>query len=492
MVPVRARGLTIEAADGRRYLDCLSGAGTLALGHNHPVVLEAIRRVIDSGAPLDALGLDTPVREAFTAELLACLPAPLARDGRIRFCGPAGADAVAEAVALARRASGRPDLIVHGAPAYPGAGDGPPVTGPDGPARAQGPRAGEPTGGRTLRLPHPREVRCAFGTGGPRGAGLAARWTEEVLDGRAGPATAPAAVLLEPVRCEAGVHPAPDPWTRRLRELTRARGIALIADETRTGVGRTGAFWGVDHAGVVPDVMVLSRALGGSLPLSVVVHHADLDPGPETGAPAGFPGNQLAMAAGTATLAHVRTHRLAERAAALGARMLEEIRGLAARHTCVGEVRGRGLMIGLEIVDPERAAGEPEHPTTAGTPAVPRPAAPGDRPARTVPQSPPDRAHVSDRARDAGPARPPWPFTAPGPAPSRRIAPAAPALAAEIRSACLDRGLILGLGGPHGEVVRLLPPLTLTDGQADAVLERLADAVAAAERNRLHRPRTPR
>lgn len=88
IVPVRARGLTIEGADGRRYLDCLSGAGTLALGHNHPVVLEAIKNVIDSGAPLHVLDLATPVKDAFTTELFATLPPQFADNARIQFCGP--------------------------------------------------------------------------------------------------------------------------------------------------------------------------------------------------------------------------------------------------------------------------------------------------------------------------------------------------------------------------------------------------------------------
>lgn len=111
IVPVRARGLTIEGADGRRYLDCLSGAGTLALGHNHPVVLEAIRGVLDSGAPLHVLDLATPVKDAFTTELFANLPPALAADARIQFCGPAGTDAVEAALKLVRTATGRPGLL---------------------------------------------------------------------------------------------------------------------------------------------------------------------------------------------------------------------------------------------------------------------------------------------------------------------------------------------------------------------------------------------
>ncbi|MFF1271743.1 aminotransferase class III-fold pyridoxal phosphate-dependent enzyme, partial [Streptomyces anulatus] len=111
IVPVRARGLTIEGADGRRYLDCLSGAGTLALGHNHPVVLEAIRKVIDSGAPLHVLDLATPVKDAFTTELFATLPRELADNARIQFCGPAGTDAVEAAFKLVRAATGRTGLL---------------------------------------------------------------------------------------------------------------------------------------------------------------------------------------------------------------------------------------------------------------------------------------------------------------------------------------------------------------------------------------------
>ncbi|MFF9054494.1 diaminobutyrate--2-oxoglutarate transaminase family protein [Streptomyces erythrochromogenes] len=402
IVPVRARGLTIEGADGRRYLDCLSGAGTLALGHNHPVVLEAVRGVLDSGAPLHVLDLATPVKDAFTTELFANLPPALAADARIQFCGPAGTDAVEAALKLVRTATGRSGLLAFTG-AYHGMSAG----------------ALDASGGahevRVTRLPYPQDFRCPFGVGGAEGAELAARWTENLLDDPKGGVAQPAGLIVEPVQGEGGVNPAPDAWLRRMREITAARGIPLIADEVQTGVGRTGAFWGVDHAGVVPDVMVLSKAIGGSLPLAVIVYRSGLDvwtPGAHAGT---FRGNQLAMAAGTATLAFVRENRLAERAAVLGDRMLAALRGLASGHPSIGDVRGRGLMIGLELVDPDTGA-------------------------------------------------------------------AAPALAAAVRQECLERGLIVELGGRHGAVVRLLPPLTLTDEQAAAVLDRLADAIPAAAR----------
>ncbi|MCX4844735.1 diaminobutyrate--2-oxoglutarate transaminase family protein [Streptomyces sp. NBC_00893] len=418
IVPVRARGLTIEGADGRRYLDCLSGAGTLALGHNHPVVLEAIKKVIDSGAPLHVLDLATPVKDAFTTELFATLPRRFADNARIQFCGPAGTDAVEAAFKLVRGATGRSGLLAFTG-AYHGMTEG---------ALAA---SGGAEDVRVTRLPFPRDYRCPFGIGGERGAQIAARWTENLLDDPKGGTPAPAGMILEPVQGEGGVNPAPDGWMRRMREISEARNIPLIADEVQTGVGRTGAFWAVEHSGIVPDVMVLSKAIGGSLPLAVIVYRSELDtwqPGAHAGT---FRGNQLAMAAGTATLAFVRENRLAERAATLGARMLARLQALATDHPTIGDVRGRGLMIGVELVDPEAAAS-------------------GDSP-----EPPP-----------------------------------APALALAVQQECLRRGLIVELGGRHSTVVRLLPPLTLTDEQATAVVDRLADALAAAERLPHHRTTT--
>ncbi|MCC5473982.1 diaminobutyrate--2-oxoglutarate transaminase family protein [Streptomyces barringtoniae] len=423
IVPVRARGLTIEGADGRRYLDCLSGAGTLALGHNHPVVLEAIRRVLDSGAPLSVLDLATPVKDAFITELFRTLPPGLADRARVQFCGPAGTDAVEAALKLVRAATGRTGILAFTG-AYHGMTAG--ALAASGGARDV----------QVTRLPYPQDYRCPFGVGGPRGVELAARWTESLLDDPKSGVPQPAGMILEPVQGEGGVIPAPDDWLRRMRRTTADRSIPLIADEIQTGVGRTGTFWAVEHSGITPDVMVLSKAIGGSLPLAVIVYRDDLDvwqPGAHAGT---FRGNQLAMAAGTATLTYVRENGLAERAADLGSRMLTQLAELADTFACVGEVRGRGLMIGVELVDPAGAGPEPvDH-----------------HPAATDPE------------------------------PSHAPHPAAPELAAAVQRECLQRGLIVELGGRHSAVVRLLPPLTISDEQAAAVLDRLSDAVAAVAR----------
>ncbi|WP_405588738.1 diaminobutyrate--2-oxoglutarate transaminase [Streptomyces sp. NBC_01190] len=415
VVPVRARGMTVEGADGRRYLDCLSGAGTLALGHNHPVVLEAIRAVLDSGAPLHVLDLATPVKDRFTTALFETLPAELAEHGRIQFCGPAGTDAVEAAVKLTRIATGRSGLLAFSG-GYHGMTAGALAATGDVAVRSA---AGD-MDARITRLPYPYDYRCPFGTGGGRGAELSARWTANLLDDPKGGVQPPAAMLLEAVQGEGGVIPPPETWLRRMREITAARGIPLIVDEVQTGVGRTGTFWAVERSGIVPDVMVLSKAIGGSLPLAVIVYRGELDvwqPGAHAGT---FRGNQLAMAAGAATLRFVRENALDERAETLGNRIMCRLRGLSAHHACIGDVRGRGLMIGVELVDAEA---EPD---------------------------------------DFG------------------ALPNAPRLAARVQQEALRRGLIVELGGRHASVVRLLPPLTITDEQAEAVLERLASAIEAA------------
>lgn len=456
IVPVRARGLTIEGADGRRYLDCLSGAGALALGHNHPVVLEAVRALLDSGAPLQVLDLATPVKDAFTDELFATLPPALASRARVQFCGPAGTDAVEAALKLVRSATGRDGLL-----AFSGAYHG--MT-----AGALAASGGAPSPGVT-RLPFPYDYRCPFGVGGRRGAELSARWTESLLDDPKSGVSTPAGMILEPVQGEGGVLPAPDGWLRRMREITAARSIPLIVDEVQTGVGRTGAFWAVEHSGVVPDVMVMSKAIGGSLPLAVVVYREELDIWPP-GAHAGtFRGNQLAMAAGAATLAYVRRNQLAERAATVGTRMLGRLRELAAQWPHIGDVRGRGLMIGLELIDPEAEDGPAQGEPVRGEPVWGEPV--WGEPVQD------ERAREAGAGHDGG-----EPGDAEGAGPSGGPRPAAPALAAAVQRECLHRGLIVELGGRHAAVIRLLPPLTITDEQAEAVLDRLADALDAAIR----------
>jgi diaminobutyrate-2-oxoglutarate transaminase len=414
---VRGEGIYVTSSDGRTYVDCLAGAGSLALGHQHPVVLEAIRAALEQGLPMQTLDLATPVKDELTGELLSQLPSELAAGARVQFCGPSGADAVEASLKLAKTATRRRGLLAfsggyhgmtHGALA---------ATGAVAPKAALG-----GLGGEVQFLPFPSRYRCPLGIGGQAGEDACARYVERLLDDPSSGVTPPAGMLLEIVQGEGGVQPAPDRWLHAMRQLTARHRIPLIVDEVQTGLGRTGHLFAFERVGVVPDVLVLSKALGGGLPLAVVVYRGELDrwaPGAHAGT---FRGNQLAMAAGLAVLRHIVREGLPAHAATMGARLERHLLALQRERACVGDVRGRGLMLGAEIVTPDT-----------------RPDACGARPAD---------GHLARR----------------------------------VQAECLARGLIVELGGRHDAVVRFLPPLIVTAEQVDDIAERFAAAVEAAER----------
>lgn len=416
VAPVAASGAEVTGADGRVYLDCLSGAGTLALGHNHPAVVEGLQAALASGAPLHTLDMITPQKDSFSTELTRRLPGALRDDARLHFCSPAGTDAVEAALKLARNATGRLGVVAFTG-AYHGMTLG--ASAVSAPEHMRGPVAdGQPV----TRLPFPYGYRCPFGTGDPERSGeLSARLLESHLTDPGSGVATPAAVILEVVQGEGGVVEGPDSWLREIRRITAEHGVPLIIDEVQTGIGRTGHYWACERAGVTPDILVSSKAVGGGLPLALIAYRPELDtwrPGDHTGT---FRGNTLAMVAGEITLRTVAAEQLAERAAKLGTRIRAALRELAARHPRLGEIRGRGLMIGAELVDPDAA------PDGTG-------ARPGD-----------------------------------------------PAFARTFQAACLERGLLLELGGRRDTVLRLLPPLILTDTQADDVIARLSDALTTLE-----------
>jgi diaminobutyrate-2-oxoglutarate transaminase len=411
----RAEGMFVEDMDGRRYIDCLAGAGTLALGHHHPVVVEAIRQTLADGVPFQTLDLTTPVKDRFVEGLFSSLPKAFADQARIQFCGPSGADAIEAAIKLVKTATGRRSVLAfHGA--YHGMTHGAlALTGETGPKLAVSGLMAD-----VHFLPFPYAYRCPFNLGGEATWQASIAYIDRLLDDSNSGITTPAAMILEVVQGEGGVIPAPDEWLRQIRRITRERDIPLIIDEVQTGAGRTGRMYAFEHAGIRPDVLVLSKAVGGGLPLSVVVYREDLDrwqPGAHAGT---FRGNQLAMAAGAATLRFIKEAQLDRHAAVMGNRLSSRLKEIAKIYPHLGDVRGRGLMIGVEVVDMEAA------PDCLG-------------------------------------ARPPC-----------------CELARKIQAQCLRRGLIVELGGRQGGVVRFLPPLIVTADDVDRIALIFSDAVAAA------------
>lgn len=412
----RARGIYVEDVEGRTFIDCLAGAGTLALGHNHPVVIDAIRQVLSDELPLHTLDLTTPVKDQFVQDLFAVLPEALAREAKIQFCGPTGTDAVEAALKLVRTATGRSGILSFQG-GYHGMSLGAlNLMGNHGPKKP----LGAVLGNNVQFLPYPYDYRCPFGLGGEQGVQVNLNYLENLLNDPEGGVLLPAAVIVEVVQGEGGVIPADIAWLQGLRRITEQAGIALIVDEIQSGFARTGKMFAFEHAGIVPDVVVLSKAIGGSLPLAVVVYREWLDtwaPGAHAGT---FRGNQMAMAAGSAVLRYLREHDIAGHATAMGERLVGHLRTLQRDYPQMGDIRGRGLMLGVELVDPRGAVDKLGHP------------------------------------------------------------PAFTALAGRVQAECLKRGLILELGGRHGSVVRFLPPLIISAEQMDEVASRFSRAFAAA------------
>ncbi|MEN4946063.1 aspartate aminotransferase family protein [Pseudomonas proteolytica] len=412
----RAKGIYVEDVEGRSFIDCLAGAGTLALGHNHPVVIEAIQQVLLDELPLHTLDLTTPVKDQFVQDLFGLLPAELAREAKIQFCGPTGTDAVEAALKLVRTATGRSTVLSFQG-GYHGMSQGAlSLMGSLGPKKPLGALLSN----GVQFLPFPYDYRCPFGLGGAEGVKVNLHYLENLLTDPEAGVLLPAAVIVEVVQGEGGVIPADLDWLRGLRRITEQAGVALIVDEIQSGFGRTGKMFAFEHAGIVPDVVVLSKAIGGSLPLAVVVYREWLDtwlPGAHAGT---FRGNQMAMAAGSAVMRYLKEHNVADHAAAMGERLAEHLRILQRDFPQLGDIRGRGLMLGVELVNP------------SGTPDV--------------------QGH---------------------PPVHRQLAPL-------VQRECLKRGLILELGGRHGSVVRFLPPLVITAAQIDRVAEIFGRALAAA------------
>ncbi|MBA0048834.1 aminotransferase class III-fold pyridoxal phosphate-dependent enzyme [Mycobacteroides sp. LB1] len=415
--PVEARGSRVRADDGRWYVDCLAAAGAMSLGWNHPVISEAVMKTVSSGEPLLSLDFHTPARERFVEDLLSILPVGLAADASIHLCSPSGASAVEAALMLAEVATGgREHVGVQG--------------GFHGCTRAA--RAASSGGGlrqqpvvlspHTSFLPYPQDYRSPFGVAGEQGVELAVAAADALARPHSG-VTAPASLIAEFMLGEGGVIPAPPRWGQALRRAASTLGVPLIADEVQAGVYRTGPAWAFQHCGIEPDMVVISKGLGSGIPIAVLVVRKEFDvwePGAFTGT---FRGNAMAFAAASAVIRFARENDLPGQVAVRGRLFLDGLNAIAAQSELVGEVRGAGLMLGVEIVDPDQ----------------------------------------------------PWPGDAAAPAPE---------LAGQIQSACLQHGLIVETGGQYGNVVRFLPPLTIEEADIAAALNAFDSALGAVARTR--------
>lgn len=340
----RAQGSWIYDEKDTAYLDFFAGAGALNYGHNHPDLKAALLDYLRRDGVSHTLDMFSVAKRDFLVGFENTILKPRGLSYRVQFPGPAGANAVEAALKLARKATGR-ENIVSFTNAFHGVTLGTLALAGSTSRRAS---AGTAVGGQI--------VMPFDGYLGPDDAGL--RWLAATLDERGTGFSRPAAVILETVQADGGINVARREWLRAVAELCREHGVLLIVDDVQVGCGRTGAFFSFEEAGIVPDIVTLSKSISGyGLPLALTLIRPDIDvwaPGEHNGT---FRGPNPAFVTATAALALWADGTLAAETAAKGQVVedsLEELRTTAAGH--VVDCRGRGLIWGIEFAEPWMAA----------------------------------------------------------------------------------------------------------------------------------------
>lgn len=338
-------GSYIRDLDGNVFIDFLAGAGVLSLGHNHPEVVQVV--VQQLGTLTHGLDFPTPVKNAFIDAQLSMLPPNLRDRMKLHFCGPTGANAVDAAVKLCKTATGRGDVIAFQGGFHGSSHAAMALTG------LVSQKQPIPNGVPGVHFfPYSSCSRCPVGLFPDTCATNCVAYLERALHDSNGGIARPAAVILEMVQGEGGVVPGRYDFVRRVRDLTRTLDIPLVVDEVQTGCGRTGTWFAFEHYDIEPDVIVVSKALSGiGMPVSLILYDQRLDvwaPGAHTGT---FRGNQLAFAAGIETIRIMIRDDVLGNVQRRGEQISECLAGLR-NHPWVRDVRGRGLMWGIELANP--------------------------------------------------------------------------------------------------------------------------------------------
>jgi len=402
LVVDHASGATLVDPDGNRYTDLAGSFAAATIGHSHPDVVAAVAAQIGVASHVSTAAVSEQ-RVGFEEDLLAIVPGELDRV----LLGISGADANDIAVRLARSLTGRREVLAFSG-GYLGRAGG--VVGLNGKSALRS-KVGIDVDAHFL--PYPDPYRWPEALGGPAGVGAAALDLVRLALEDPGSGIGPlAAIIVEPIQGNGGIVIPPDGFLAGLRELSDANGITLIFDEIQSGFGRSGRMWASEHAAVVPDVMTVGKGIGGGLALSAVVgrasHMSHWAPGTHTST---FLGNAVNLAAGGAAIGVMCRDRLWERSADLGGRVLERLQSGLDDDPAVGEIRGKGLFVGIELV-------------------------------RDGATKEPDRE-----------------------------------LAAAVRARAFDDGVVVAAAGRYEQVIKISPPLTIDEGQANEAVDVVIDAI---------------
>jgi 4-aminobutyrate aminotransferase len=401
IVAESASGTRLTGEDGQQYIDCFSGIAVVNAGHGHPKILAAAHAQLDKLVHCCTYVYYNP-RAAELAEALA-----KATPGKLQqtFFGNSGAEAIEGALRLAKQHTKRQELVAlslsfHGRTAMTLS-----ITGNRGRKKGSGPYSSG-----VAFAPAPYCYRCPLKLKYPDCGTACAEFVDHVL--RYQTAGGVAAFVAEAVMGEGGIVVPPPDYFKIATEIIRKDGALFIADEVQCGFGRTGKLFAIEHYGVEPDIMCMAKGIADGFPLGAFIAPPEIaeafTPGDHLST---FGGNPVCCAAGLANLEVMQEEQLPQRAAARGDYLMQRLDAFKERCALLGDVRGKGLMIGLELV------------TDA----------------------------------DKTPA---------------------PKQAAAVRTACREQGVLVGLGGAFGNVIRLQPPLVLSEDEAVQVADVVEKALS--------------
>jgi 4-aminobutyrate aminotransferase len=344
LVAKRGRGIRVEDVDGNEFMDFAAGIAVTSTGHCHPEVVAAIQK--QAGELIHISGTDfynEPLTEL--AERLSAV-APMPGPHRF-FYGNSGAEAIECALKLARYHTGRQQVISFFGAFHGRTMGALSLTG----SKPQQKRRFSPMVPGVTHVRYPYAYRgCSGGHQDEEAFSLGcARYIEEKLFKTILPPEEVAAIFVEPIQGEGGYVVAPDNFLHELRAICDRHGILLVADEVQSGAGRTGKWWAIEHSGVQPDIVCMAKGIASGMPLGICMSRAEIMDWVPGSHASTFGGNPVSIAAAIATIDILEREGIAN-AAHVGGKMLERLQGWKQTHPLVGDVRGRGLMIGIELV----------------------------------------------------------------------------------------------------------------------------------------------
>ncbi|MHA2246723.1 MAG: aspartate aminotransferase family protein [Candidatus Hodarchaeales archaeon] len=344
IVMEKGRGATVKDIDGNVFIDFFAGAGVVALGHCNPFILEAVRN--QQNKITHTLDFPTEIRLELIEKIRGIMPPDLRNNVRVQFGGPTGSDAVESAVKLAKFNTNRHSLI-----AFEGGYHGMTAT------------ACSLTSGKFWKekyipmipeihfVPYAYCYRCPLGRVHADCNLECALFYEHILEDPHSGVVQPAATIIEPIQGEGGSIVPPPSFIRKISNTCEKYDVPMICDEIQSGFCRTGEMFSFQHSGVTPDIITISKALGGGFPLSAIVYREELDIWRKAAHIGTFRGNVTAMAAGVASIDFMIENDLPSYSAKIGDLVYSKLKKIMINSNIVGDVRGKGLMLGIEIVE---------------------------------------------------------------------------------------------------------------------------------------------